>query len=589
MNGIPTAAPLRRWIVSPRDPEAEARLSKELGIPALAAAILVQRGYLDPRDIEHFLRPSLDDLHDPALLPDYVKARDAILAARDKKETIFIHGDYDVDGVTSAALFKRFLTSIGCNVVPHVPHRMKEGYGIHEGAVEAARSVGAKLFLTCDCGISAHEQVEKANEAGMIVVVTDHHTVGNVIPNAHAVVNPHRDDSQYPFDELSGAGVVFKLCEGISSDLGYPRDKYCRAFLDLAALGTIADVMPLTGENRVIAKFGLKRLAETKKVGLIELMRAANVVRSPQKPLKAYHVGFVLGPRLNAAGRLQDAALALDLLLENDPIQARQLASEIESLNEERKLEQERIFQEAVEKVMADGSSENDVIVVANENWHSGVIGIVAGKLVEMFRRPVFIASIDPDTGTAKGSARTIPGFNLADAIRKHDHLVSGGGHAMAAGFATSVEQLGDLASSLNDYASAFLTPEDFALQLRVDSEATMDDITFSTVEAISAMEPFGMGNPEPVFCARNVKFAQILPTRHASIMRLLIQSSLGQTVPGILFNGGERLNGWDTTAPVDVLFRAYIDDFNGKLTLKWEVRDFAPAGTVTCQPQLEK
>lgn len=567
-----------RWVVGERDAAAENRLSRELGIPTVVAAVLLGRGVASAEDARDFLNPSLDRLHDAHLLPDYEAARDALFGAKERGETIFVHGDYDVDGITSAALFTRFLRSIECKVVPHVPHRMKEGYGIHESAVDAALEAGAKLFLTCDCGISAHEQVRQANAAGMTVIVTDHHEVGDEIPRAAAVVNPHRRDSSYPFTELSGAGVAFKFCDGLTADLGHPRSGYRRAFLDLAALGTIADVMPLVGENRIIAKFGLERLRETKKIGLQALMQVSGVSDGGSRPLRAYHVGFVLGPRLNAAGRIDDAALALDLLLESDPQRAHRIATEIEELNARRKEEQERILEEAVAQVKAEGSDKRNVIVVSNERWHSGIIGIVAGRLVEMFRRPVFVAAVDPKTGTARGSARTIPAFHLADAIHAHPALMSGGGHAMAAGFAADASRLGEMADVLHDYAGTFLAPEDFLPEFRVDLEIDPAEATLATLEALAKLEPFGFGNPEPVFLAHNVHFSQVLPTKNPSVMRLVIQAEDGRPAQGVLFRNGERLATWNTGTKVDVVFQPKIDEFRGERKVKWEIKDWASA-----------
>jgi len=302
-----------RWTIQPRNRDAEQRLERELGLPSVVAAILAQRGYEDPAEALKFINPRLEDLFDPRLLPDYEPAVAAILGARERKELIYVHGDYDVDGVTSAALFSRFLKAIGCEVHTHVPHRMREGYGIHISAIAEAKDVGAKLFLTCDCGVGAHAQVEMANEAGIKVVVTDHHSIGGELPRAAAIVNPHRADSKYPFLDLSGAGVVFKLCDGIARELGHAPEIFYRAFLDLAVLGTIAVVMPLVSENRIIAKHGLERLAQTKKVGLQALMREAGLTDESRRSLRAYHVGFVIGPRLDPSGdRRGPGSAALD-------------------------------------------------------------------------------------------------------------------------------------------------------------------------------------------------------------------------------------------------------------------------------------
>ncbi|MDR3688614.1 MAG: single-stranded-DNA-specific exonuclease RecJ [Fimbriimonas sp.] len=570
-----SAAPHARWLISARNKKAELRLQQELGVPSLVAAILAQRGYDDPAKAEEFLNPSLDRLHDPALLPDYMKARDAILGAKERGELIFVHGDYDVDGITSAALLNRFLLAIGCKVHTHVPHRMKEGYGIHKSAVAAAQAAGAKLFLTCDCGISAHEQVELAREAGMTVVVTDHHTVTDELPNAEAVVNPHRRDSIYPFTELSGAGVVFKLCEGLTRELGHEPQNYYRGFLDLAALGTIADVMPLIGENRIIAKFGLMRLADSKKAGIKALIQASKISVEVGKPLRASQVGFQLGPRLNAAGRISDAAMALRLLLENDMVVAEGLARQIEAVNTERKAEQQRVSDEAVDMVLSSGSQNRNVIVVAKEGWHSGIIGIVAGRLVEQFFRPTFVLTIDRASGLCKGSARTIPNFHLADAIRAHPDLMTGGGHAMAAGCSIKIEDLVRATDALDTYAGERLTPEDFMPSVRVDMEVESREVTLEAAESLTRLEPFGFANPEPVFVARQMALAQIQPTKNPAHVRLMLRSPHGVSAVGIAFGIGERLTQMGSGAVGDMLFQASVNEWKGARSLNWQVKDF--------------
>lgn len=574
----------KRWLVSPRDPIAEARLCKELRITPLTAAVLIARGYSDPEEANGFLNPSLDDLNDPSLLPDYGPARAAILGARERKETIFIHGDYDVDGVTSAALLSRFLTKIGCNVVTHVPHRMKEGYGIHASAVDAAAAAGAKLFLTCDCGVGAFEQVQRAREAGMAVVVTDHHSIGDVLPDAEAVVNPHRDDSKYPFAELSGVGVAFKLCEGLTAELGLEKSHYYRAYLDLAALGTIADVMPLVGENRIIAKYGLKQLSETKKVGLQAMMAVADM--TPGMPLRGYHVGYVLGPRLNAAGRVDDAALALKLLMSSDPAEAHTLATEIERKNQERRDEQQRILAEAVELVQEQSSHLQNVIVVAKQGWHTGVIGIVAGRLVERFRRPTFVLSVDGD-GLCKGSARSIQNFHLADAIRAYPDLMSGGGHAMAAGCAFPHERLEEVKEALHTYAGERLTEDDFIPMMWTDAEVHPQEVTSQALEELAKLEPFGCENPEPVFVARDICLAQVAPTRKPEHVRVLLRGE-NKSVTGIAFNMGDRITTEMIGRKVDVAFQPELNEWRGTVTLKWKIQDVQEPSTSSSRPVLE-
>jgi single-stranded-DNA-specific exonuclease len=569
-----------RWIVGPRDRAAEAALQNALGLPSLVTAVLAQRGLTDPEAAHHFLNPSLDDLHDPSGLPDYVVARDAIFAAKERGDLIFIHGDYDVDGVTSAAILYRFLSRIGCKVHVHVPHRMKEGYGIHLRAVEEAKTMGAKLFLTCDCGISAMDQVAAAREAGMTVVVTDHHTVGHELPNAHAIVNPHRSDSEYPFAELSGAGVAFKLCAGLTRDLGHPVHAYYRGFLDLAALGTIADVMPLVGENRIIARFGLERLADTKKVGIQSLMRAAQVTLRPGQPLRASDVGWRLGPRLNAAGRIDDAALALKLLLSAEAEEADAIAEEIEAVNVARKAEQSRVMEEAAARAESDGAHRRNVLVVAGEGWHSGIVGIVAGRLAERYRRPTFVLTVNPETGMAKGSARSIPNFNLADAIRAFPHLMDGGGHAMAAGCAFPAERLADVIDALDGYAGERLTPEDFRPTLQADLELEPEEVTFGAVESLSMMEPFGCENPEPSFVARKMPLSMARPTRNPAHAQVTFRRKGGMAIPGIAFGIGESLCAQPGGCELDVLFAPMVSEYRGMRELKWQVKAFTPSGS---------
>lgn len=572
-----TAAPpetLPVWVVNDRDPAAEARLVKELEVPTLVAALLVQRGFTEPTQAYTFLHPSLEDLQDPRQLPDYEPARDAILGARERKELIYVHGDYDVDGVTSSAIFHRFLSRIGCTVHTHVPHR-REGYGIHLDAVEEAIELGAKLFLTCDCGVAAFAQVERAREAGMTVVVTDHHAVGKELPRAHAVVNPHRADSTYRFTELSGAGVAFRLCDGLTRELGFPLNGYYRAFLDLAALGTIADVMPLLGENRVIAKFGLTQLQETQKVGLKALMREARVGQEADKQVRARDVGWQLGPRLNAVGRIDDAAVALQLLIETDEKVAGELARKLEQINFERRSQTQRIADEAEEMIRSQGFHDRTLIMVASPDWHPGIVGIVASRLVERFNRPCFVMTIDEDGKQCKGSARSIPRFHLAEAIWAHPELMHGGGHAMAAGCNFPLDRLDEVRDSLNAYAAERLAPEDLQPSVAADMEVSWDEVSMAAAEGIRNLEPFGCANPEPTFLARDVSLSQIRPTRNPAHVRLVMRQAEGAAFLGVAFGIGEALSELGAGTQLDLLFRPEINEFRGDRELQWKVRDF--------------
>jgi single-stranded-DNA-specific exonuclease len=560
-----------KWVLSQRDTEAEDRLRKELGIHEIVAALLVQRGMGDPATAYKFLNPSLDDLHDPSSLPDYELAKDEILGAKERGELIFVHGDYDVDGVTSAAILHRFLTKIGAKVETHVPHRMKEGYGIHHSAVDVAKARGAKLFLTCDCGISAHDRVEAAKEAGMRVVVTDHHTIGDSLPNAHAVVNPHRADSKYPFNELSGAGVVFKLCAGIARDLDIPVNNFYRAYLDLAALGTVADVMPLHGENRIIAKFGLEQLEITKKAGL----RALKEISGAKTPLRTYDIGFKLGPRINAVGRVDDSGLALKLLLEGDDAVAREMAQTIEQFNVERKDAQQQMIDEAIEMVESRGLSERYVIALASDKWHAGIVGLVAGRLVERYRRPAFCFIIDTERGICKGSARSIPAFSVVDAIRAYPDLMEGGGHDMAAGCSFLASQIDEVEAALNEYAQSVLTPDDFIVAHQADLEVQADGLTMDVLDQIAQMEPFGECNPEPLLVCRGLQLAGVNPTRNPAHVQLTFRGDSPTPIQGMGFGMGPRFAESRPGTKIDLLFQPKIEEYNGK-RIRWYVKDFA-------------
>lgn len=554
-------------------------LQEALGVPPLVACVLINRGLESPEAAHEFLYPSLDRLGPPKDLPDYEAARNEILGAKERGDLIYVHGDYDVDGVTSAALLTRFLKSIGANVKVHVPHRLKEGYGIHKKAVEEAKELGAKLFLTCDCGVSAVEQVLEAKEAGMRVVITDHHTIGECLPEAHALVNPHLPGTRYPYHELSGVGVAFRLCEGLAGELGFSKDNYRRAFLDLAVLGTVADVMPLTGENRIITRHGLTNLYETKKVGLRALMRESNVLEDCSGRLKAWHIGFVLGPRLNASGRIDDAARSLNLLLTSDEIEARTLAAEIEQINKTRKEQMDEMIEIAVQRVIEQGLHTNYAIVLAAEDWHPGLIGLVAGRLVERFRRPTFVVTIDSLTGDAKASGRSIPGFHLADTIRAHAHLVSGGGHAMAAGFSTKRDLVPEVERAFVQYASERLTEADFAVRLNVDAAVTPSEANLMAAKALELLEPFGCENPEPIFEIECASVIRVEPTKNPLHPRIVVRlaDGTGPAVKTMAFGMGEKLQAQPLPFEAKMLVGVRVDTWGNRESAKWEIRHFEP------------
>lgn len=556
----------------PRNPFLEALLQRELGIGSLLAGLLVARGITDLASADKFLNPKMDDLGDPKKLPDYRIAVDEILGARERGDLIFIHGDYDVDGVTSASMFARFLKGIGANVHVHVPHRMKEGYGVHSDTVKVAAEMGAKLFLTCDCGVSAHEQVDAAKELGMRVVVTDHHTVGDTLPAAQAVVNPHRKDSEYPFAELCGAGVVFRLCEGINSELGNSVAGFQRAFLDLVVLGTVADVMPLVGENRILVRNGLPRVMESKKKGIQALLRVSQLTN--KGALSAGHVGFQLGPRLNAAGRIEDAATALQLLLTTDDAEANQLAEQVDAINQERRATEAQAVLEAIEMVEQKPLDQQFAIVVGSANWHAGVVGLVASKLREKFNRPAYVMNYNLETGVAKGSARSIPHLHLYESIKALGDLVSGGGHRMAAGFSAKLEDVERVKVAFNDYAVSVLTSDDLIPVVEAEIEPTVDELTFKSFIELEKLEPYGQANPTPTLCVRDVQIFR--PKSIKNGFRYDVCPKGGRAFEAVEHNRPDLPDWFKEGVTVDATFNPEINRYDGERPT-WKIRHFEP------------
>lgn len=567
-NDCVTTLPAYKIVCPPRNPEAEARLRSELGVGSLLAATLVAHGYSEPIEAERFLNPKLDDLGDPKLLPDFDEACKAILGAKERGDRIYVHGDYDVDGMTSAALLYRFLGKIGCDVKVHVPHRIKEGYGIHQTAVEEAREMGAKLFLTCDCGVAAIPQVELAREYGMDVVITDHHEPGETLPRALAIVNPHRKENRYPYEGLAGVGVAFRVCEGIFREMGENVDLFRRAFLDLTCLGTIADLMELTGDNRIIAKFGLDQLNQTRKVGLKALNRLC--VREGHR-ITAGTVGFQIAPRLNAAGRIDDAELSLRLLLTNDETEATTLAAEIDALNTTRKAMQK----EAEDRIVAELSeldiSDRYTIVQGSKDWHPGIIGLVAGRVAERFTRPAYIVSIDEENDLAKGSARSIVGFNLVESIwaLQAEGLATGGGHAKAAGFSTSVSNLEQVAQKLEEFARLRLKPEDLVPGAYATAAVVESELNLDAIRELTRMEPFGQANPEPVFALGEVRMVSCeLKVRGVGVVKVQLPSN---RIYKSVFFGCEETPVWfEEGASIPLVARVKLNSFNGSETIEF-------------------
>lgn len=550
------------WIIADCDEPTAARVSAEAGVPLALARLLVQRGVTTASELKDFLHPSLDHMHDPSLLPDLDVGVDRVASAMASGEKILVHGDYDVDGVTSTALLVRTLRALKADVEWRVPHRRKEGYGIKPSAIDEAAAKGAKVVLTCDCGIGAHDTAERARELGVDVIITDHHEPGPELPNATAVVNPKRFDADYPFPELAGVGVAFKFAQGLVRKLGHDEGSFKARFIDLAALGTVGDVVPLLGENRTIVSHGLGAISESKKLGLQAILRSARLVG---KPLTSYSLGFVIGPRINAVGRMDDAALALRLFLTKDETEAAELAGHLERFNTERRAEQERILGEALEQVEAKDLDASPVLVISGCGWNPGVVGIVAGKICEAYCRPAIMLSRDETAGTASGSARSTSTFNILEALRACDDLlIRSGGHALAAGLSLHLRDVDRFEERINELAGEILAPEDVVPRIEVDAELAAADVTRELAGAIASMEPFGVGNPEPLFVTRGVSIAQMQRVGDGSHLRTVLKMNGAGTLPCIFFGQGDLADSLQLGAPTDVCYNIRFDTFNG-------------------------
>jgi len=563
------------WEVAPRDEAAERRLCAALRVSPVLAGVLAARGITEPDEARRFLHPSLDDTHDPHLLPAAQPAVERLSAALEAGEPILVHGDYDADGLTAAALFLRLLRKLGGRVACHIPSRLTDGFGVQAATVRRAAQEGVRLVLTADCGSTDSEALAEARRLGLDVIVTDHHEPGNGGGTDDAlIVNPRLPGSAYPNRDLSGAGVAFKVGEALVARLSLPVESYRKAYIDLACVGTIADVCPLLGENRALVKEGLAALADTRKVGLRALMDCCDMENSAS----VRNVAFRLGPRLNAAGRLGDADEALELLLTSDREAAYRIARHLERLNRERQGLQNDVFEEACRRVHAEVDVEQEkVIVLAGADWHIGIIGIVASKLVDAFRRPTVLLT-KTDHGY-QGSARSVPGFHIASALaRCQPHLIRSGGHAGAAGLLTREQDIPGLRARLQEIAEAELPPEALCPRLVVDREVRPEDLSAELAAEFELLAPFGEGNPEPVLCARGLTLVDSRTVGGEGRHLKLRLAGAGRVSEAIGFGMSHLDEGLEEAGVVDVCFTPTVDTFGGETSLQLRLHDIRPA-----------
>ncbi|MNO11823.1 Single-stranded-DNA-specific exonuclease RecJ [compost metagenome] len=559
-----------RWTPLPCDEEAASRLAGHLNISPLLASLLVTRGMENSAEAELFLKGSLVDQHDPLLLSGMKEAVPRIRRAVEEGERILIYGDYDADGVSSTTLMIYLMRRLGATYDFYIPHRTKEGYGLHIPVLEHFHQKGFTLLVTVDTGISAVDQVAYANAAGMDVIVTDHHEPPAVLPEAYALINPKLPYCTYPFKGLAGVGVAYKLAQAL---LG---DETPEAWTELAALGTIADLMPLTGENRVIVKAGLASMARSAFPGMTALLGTSGWSSGE---VTSTAVAFGLAPRINASGRMSHANRAVSLLTAESMEEAEAIAEELDVLNKERQMLVEDMVEEALQQLEGQAEAEGlpDVIVVAGEGWNAGVVGIVASKLLERYFRPTIVLGIHPETGECKGSARSIPGFDIYEALTDcADLLDHYGGHPSAAGMSLGREHLEEFGRRLNAFAADRLRPEHFVPVLQTDLACSLKDVTLQAIEQLQHLAPFGMANACPRLLLKDLKLLECRQMGKDGKHLKLILGQNGKTVEAVAFGKGELASLLAEEARVDIVAEAGINEWNGARKPQLMIQDLA-------------
>ncbi|MCD8180699.1 MAG: single-stranded-DNA-specific exonuclease RecJ [Firmicutes bacterium] len=546
-------------------------VSLKYRVPRVISTILLNRG-VEPDDISAYLKKSMSDIVNPKLMLDMDKAVERILKAVDGKEKITVYGDYDVDGITATALLYEFLLSIGADAEYYIPDRKGEGYGINIMAVNKLFRGGTNLMITVDCGITAIGEVEFAKLQGMDVIITDHHTCKEALPDAAAaILNPKRPDCTYPFDSLAGVGVAFKLILALAMEKGMNTNEVFCKYADIAALGTVADVVPLLGENRIIVDKGLKLLRNPRRPGLRAIIEVAGI--SSEK-ITSSNIAFAIAPRLNAAGRLGTATTAVELLLTNDEGRAREIALALDAENKERQLTEKQIFDEAVEMAAADPNFEKKkVIVLAREGWHQGVIGIVASRLCSLYYKPCILISYS--NGVGKGSGRSIGGFNLFEALSKCErYLTDFGGHAVAAGLNVNMSDLDDFTREINKYADEVLAERDMIPSVEIDCPLSERAVTLENAKMLSLLEPFGMGNERPVFAIGKVNVVNIAAVgADGKHLRLKVEKN-NQIINCIGFGMGEYAAMISRGDSLNLAFQMDINSYQGNETVQLILKD---------------
>lgn len=554
----------KKWECYKVDEEKVEQIACKYQIGKLLANILVNRNIVEEKEITTFLQPTRNDFYNPFLMPDMEKAVTRILQAIQKKENIMIYGDYDVDGITSITVLKKFMQERGALVADYIPNRLEEGYGLNKPAIQRIVEQGYSLMITVDCGISGIEEVAYGNALGLETIITDHHEPGENLPDALAIVDAKRKDSTYPFNQLAGVGVVFKVIQAISQKLQLPEKEYLK-YLDIVCVGTISDIVPLVDENRVIAKLGLKLVEVTKNIGLRTLLEL-----SGYRQVDSNAISFGIAPRINACGRMGKEREALNLFLTTDPIEARNIANRLNTYNKERQDTEKEIFKQAVEQI-EQANKEAEVIVLGDSRWHHGVIGIVSSKITEMYFKPSILICFEENEG--KGSGRSIPGFDLFEALSHcQTYLDKFGGHSMAVGVSVKKENFEKFKKEFEEYAHNS-SIHDIIPIIPIDKEVTLKDIQIEQVKELSQLEPFGEANKTPIFLYRNLKIQAIRALSEGKHLKLTLKDE-HFFLDGIGFNLGDLTQQYCIGDKVDVVGTLEINSFGGRQNIQINIKD---------------
>ncbi len=556
----------KKWQIYQTNEEQIEELKSKYGLNELLATILSNRNITEEEQIRLFLNPTRNDFYDPYLITDMEIAVERIIKAIENKEKVTIYGDYDVDGITSITVLKSFLKEIGLETSVYIPNRLDEGYGLNKNAIDKIAKDGCNLMITVDCGISGIEEIEYANSLGIETIVTDHHEPGNELPNAVAVIDNKRKDSKYPFRELAGVGVVFKLTQALAKRLELKEETYLK-YLDIVCVGTISDIVPLVDENRVIAKLGLMLVKQTKNIGLRSIINSSGYTK-----IDSNTISFGVAPRINACGRMGKAKEALNLLLSTDIYEVNELTQKLNDHNKERQETEKAIFENAVEKIEKENLNQNKAIILGGENWHHGVIGIVSSKITDMYFKPSILLSFEED-GIGKGSGRSIPGFDLHEALMQClDTIEKFGGHSMAVGITIRKDKLEEFRKEFEEIAEKNEIDKIIPI-INIDAKINLNEIDKEMVESIKQLEPFGEANKMPIFAFKNLKIDSIRALSGGKHLKLTLKNN-NNIINAIGFNIGHLAEEYLIGDKVDVAGVLEINTFGGVDNLQINIKD---------------